>query len=319
VRERGHLLAAFVADDELTLEGLLAALPRFLPDHRVLSVPAWDSLPYDRARPSRRVTGTRVAALAALVEAQDQPVLVLTTPEALPQRVPPAKRVRERSVRLAAGDELDPEWLRATLVAFGYVFDDRVDEPGEAAIRAGAVDIHPAGQSNPVRLELDQGRIAVIRLFDPLSQRGTSDSGPVRLLPASEAFTVPGETELDQSAPVAERLLPDGRLASLFDFLPGAALGLMQDSEDRIAGWLGLVRDSYQASLDAVHAGHPAPLLPDDLVLDRGGGGGRTGAPRPYPFHRARRAERAGSATCPRGASGRGVAAGRRGGGSVRR
>ena len=107
----------------------MAALPRCLPDHRVLSVPAWDTLPYDRARPSRRVTGTRVASLASLVEAHDQPILVLTTPEALPQRVPPAERMRERSVWLAAGDELDPEWLRATLVAFGYVFDERVDEP----------------------------------------------------------------------------------------------------------------------------------------------------------------------------------------------
>jgi transcription-repair coupling factor (superfamily II helicase) len=266
VSQGNQLLAGFVADDESSLENLLTALPRFLPDHRVLSLPAWDSLPYDRARPSRRVTGTRVASLASLVEAHDQPILVLTTPEALPQRVPPAERVRERAVRLAAGDELDSEWLRATLVAFGYVFDERVDEPGEAAIRAGAVDIHPAGQSNPVRLELDQGRIVAIRLFDPVSQRGTCDSGPIRLLPASEAFTVPGETEIDQSAPAAERLLPDGPLASLFDFLPGAALGLMQDTEDRIAGWLGLVRDSYAAELNAV-AGHRAPPPPDELFL----------------------------------------------------
>ena len=54
---------------------------------------------------------------SAMMEPCD-PILVLTTPEALPQRVPPAERVRERSVRLAAGDELDPEWLRATLVDF---------------------------------------------------------------------------------------------------------------------------------------------------------------------------------------------------------
>jgi transcription-repair coupling factor (superfamily II helicase) len=175
--------------------------------------------------------------------------------------------VRERWVRLAAGDELDPKWLRATLVAFGYVFDERVDEPGEAAIRAGAIDIHPAGQSNPVRLELDQGRIEAIRLFDALSRRGTCDSGPIRLFPASEAFTVPGETEMDQSVQAAERLLPDGPLANLFNFLPKAALGLMWDTEDRIAAWLGLVRDSYAAGLDAVRAGHPPPPPPDELFL----------------------------------------------------
>jgi transcription-repair coupling factor (superfamily II helicase) len=62
-------------------------------------------------------------------------------------------------------------------------------------------------------------------------------------------------------------MLPDGPLASLFDFLPGAAFGLMQDAEDRIAGWLGLVRDSYAAGLDAVGAGHRAPPPPDELFL----------------------------------------------------
>ena len=97
---------------------------------------------------------------------------MLTTPEALPQRVPPAERLRERSVRLAAGNDLVPDWLRATLEAFGYVFDERVDEPGEATLRPGAVDIHPAGQNDPMRPELDDGRIAAIRLFDPLTQRG---------------------------------------------------------------------------------------------------------------------------------------------------
>ena len=265
VIEGAQDLAAFVAADEPMLQALVAALPAFLPTHRILPVPAWDSLPYDRAHPSRRATGMRVASLAWLADARNQPALVLTTPEALPQRVPPAERLRERSVRLAAGDDLDPDWLRATLEAFGYLFDERVDEPGEAAIRPGAIDIHPAGQDEPVRLELDEGRIADIRLFDPLTQRGLRSSGPVHLLPVSEAFTVPGET--DQMPRVAERLLPEGPLASLFDLLPGATIGLMQDTEDRIADWLLLVRDSYAVALEAMHAGDPAPPAPDDLFL----------------------------------------------------
>jgi transcription-repair coupling factor (superfamily II helicase) len=267
VVEGGYPMAAFVAADELILESLVAALPTFLPDYRILAVPAWDSLPYDRARPSRRVTGTRIASLTWLADAHDQSALVLTTPEALPQRVPPAERLRERSVRLAAGDDLDPDWLRATLEAFGYVFDERVDEPGEAAIRSGAVDIHPAGQNDPVRLELDGGRIAAIRLFDPLTQRSTRNSGPIRLLPASEAFTVPGEPDTGQSARAAERLLPDGPLVSLFNLIPGAPIGLMEDTEDRVADWLALARDSYTVALNAVRAGHRAPPAPDELFL----------------------------------------------------
>jgi transcription-repair coupling factor (superfamily II helicase) len=267
VRSNRQEPAVFVASDDATLNGLLGALPIFLPDHRILALPAWDSLPYDRTRPSRPNTGTRVASLAWLADAHDQPALVLTTPEALPQRIPLPERLRERSVRLTTGDQLDPAWLRATLEAFGYALEERVDGPGEAALRPGAVDIFPAGQTDPVRLELDEGRIVAIRPFDPLTQRGTGDSGPLHLLPASEAFTVPGEADPAALTRTAERLLPDGALASLFDLIPGAALGLMQDTEDRIADWYALIRESYAVALDAVRAGHQAPPVPDTLFL----------------------------------------------------
>ncbi|MFL5254894.1 MAG: hypothetical protein ACJ8AI_18775 [Rhodopila sp.] len=228
-----------MAADDVTLEALTEALPVFLPDHRVLALPAWDALPYDHARPSRRVTGTRVASLSWLAETHAQTAVVVTTPEALVQRIPPADRLADRAVTLAVDDEVDPAWLHATLEAFGYVFDERVDEPGEAAIRPGAVDIHPAGANTPVRLELDAGRIVSIRLFDPLSQRSDADAGPIRLLPASEAFTVPGETMR------TERLLPEGPLSSLFELLPRATIAAMAGVDERIDDWLALVRDSY--------------------------------------------------------------------------
>ena len=41
--------------DDMTLDRLSAVMPVFLPDHRILPLPAWDSLPYDRVRPSRAI------------------------------------------------------------------------------------------------------------------------------------------------------------------------------------------------------------------------------------------------------------------------
>ena len=52
VVEGGFPMAVFVAADELILESLVAALSTFLPNHRILAVPAWNSLPYyGAARP----------------------------------------------------------------------------------------------------------------------------------------------------------------------------------------------------------------------------------------------------------------------------
>ncbi|HEX2942526.1 MAG TPA: DEAD/DEAH box helicase, partial [Rhodopila sp.] len=187
-----------------------------------------------------------------------------TTPEALLQRVPPMPRVRERAVTVTAGQTLDADWLRDTLLAFGYGFDDRVDEPGEAAIRGGTIDIHPAGANAPLRLELDDGRVVAIRQFDPASQRSLADVQTALLLPTTEAFTVPGESLPDSPAEAREQLLPDGDLATIFDYLPGAAFALTEGAEDRLDIWAGLIQDSFQA---ARTAGTANLLPPDRLYL----------------------------------------------------
>jgi transcription-repair coupling factor (superfamily II helicase) len=255
-------VAVFIAADETMLQTLVRVMPAFVPDRRVLALPAWDNLPYDRARPSRQATGTRVATLAWLAADRDRPALVLTTPEALLQRVPPPDRVQDRAIPLRVGQALDPAWLRDTLLAFGYRFDDQVDEPGEAALHGATIDIHPAGTDAPLRLELADGRIAALRWFDPLTQRSAAETDRVRLLPTSEAFTVPGEALPDPAAP--ERLLPEGDLATLFDHVPDAAWGMVETADSRCASWLEVVHDAWAV---AHIAPGPPPAPPAALYL----------------------------------------------------
>jgi transcription-repair coupling factor (superfamily II helicase) len=146
--------AVFVATDDAMLRVLAAALRAFLPKRPIHVLPAWDTPPYDRSQPPRSVTGQRVATLAWLAEHQERAALVLTTPESLLQRIPPADRLLERSVRLATGQPVDIDWLAATLAAFGYELVERVSEPGDAAIHQSTVDIFPGGAVAPLRLEM---------------------------------------------------------------------------------------------------------------------------------------------------------------------
>ncbi len=63
------------------------------------------------------------------------------------------------------------------------------------------------------------------------------------LLPATEGFAVPGE----RIGAVAERLLPEGALETLFDALPGAAISLEAAAEERVADWLATIADGWEA------------------------------------------------------------------------
>jgi len=49
-------IAVFVAHDDATLRLLARTMPILSPERRVLALPGWDNLPYDRSRPSRQAT-----------------------------------------------------------------------------------------------------------------------------------------------------------------------------------------------------------------------------------------------------------------------
>src|SRR5918997_6162757 len=79
--------AVVVAADEAAMRALADTVPVFAPEVQVLTFPAWDCLPYDRASPALRVMAERLATLNALQEKQDKPQLLVTTASAANQRL----------------------------------------------------------------------------------------------------------------------------------------------------------------------------------------------------------------------------------------
>jgi transcription-repair coupling factor (superfamily II helicase) len=81
--------------------------------------------------------GRRMAALRRLAERGNAPCLVVATPDALLQRVPPREVVSGAGLELAVGDALDLGGLSAALRRTGYGLDDRVDEAARSPSGAG--------------------------------------------------------------------------------------------------------------------------------------------------------------------------------------
>ena len=55
--------AVVIAADEAAMRALAETVPIFAPEVEVLTLPAWDCLPYDRASPALRVMAERLATL----------------------------------------------------------------------------------------------------------------------------------------------------------------------------------------------------------------------------------------------------------------
>ena len=258
-----------VASSESRADQLARALRSLAPDANVILFPPWDCLPYDRASPSREVMGRRIEALAGFAES-NAPSLVITTPSALLQRVPPRGLWRRTRLLLRIGDALDLEQVETALSRIGYVLDERVDEVGEAAIRGQVIDVFPAGAEYPVRIEHADGRITAIRAYDAATQLTTEELPEVTLLPASECVAM--EAESFERAPGIEHRLPDlyPHLDSLFDYLPDAALTLDLRAEDRLRTAVAQIADAFESRsrLKPERMQGSRPVEPRRLYLD---------------------------------------------------
>jgi transcription-repair coupling factor (superfamily II helicase) len=287
--EAGAAGLIHVARSETRADRLARAARGLMPDLEVLVFPPWDCLPYDRASPSRDVMGRRLAVLRRLIDRADsgssRPCLVVTTIEGMTQRLPSRTVLRDggASFALAVGGDLRRDAFEDFLRRTGYVVDDRVDEPGEAAIRGEVIDLYPAGDALPCRIDHDDGRrVAGIRRYDPATQRTVAEIDRLVVAPASEVLLPPAAEEGEPAPehyPGIEHELPRfyHPLELLFDYLPDADLVLEPEIDDRRAARFEQIADAHEGRRSlpvserhrAVHIVPPAHLYIDEVEWRR--------------------------------------------------
>ena len=293
-----------VARDDARLARLAEGLAFFAPELRVLRLPAWDCLPYDRVSPVSEIVAERVDTMARLAggdAAAEGPTVVLTTVSAALQRLPPRAVWREASFDAAPGDTVDLDRLTAFLVRNGYQRAGTVREPGEFTIRGGIVDLFPPGPDRPVRLDLFGDTLEGIRSFDAGTQRTTGALDRIALSPISEIaldppsigrfraayrelFGAGSEDPLYQAVSEGrkqigmEHWLPlfHETLETVFDYLPDAMVTLEHRIDAARDARLEMIADYYDARRTFLETGRSGadrappyrPLPPDRLYLD---------------------------------------------------
>jgi len=174
-----------IARDARELDQLRSELSFFLGSARAIHVlPDWEVLPYDLFSPHPDIISERLAALAELPRLKSG--VLLAAADTLGQRIAPRGYVDGRTFNLAVGDKLSIEPLRARLVESGYASVSQVSAPGEFALRGSLFDVFPMGAETPLRVDLFDDEIEVIRGFDPDTQRSGDSLKQVRLLPGRE-------------------------------------------------------------------------------------------------------------------------------------
>ncbi len=305
--------AVFVAPDGAAMQAVADSAGFFAPELEVLTFPAWDCLPYDRASPALSISARRLATLHRLQGKASGPQLVVTTINALLQRVLTPFRIRENVRLLKPGMEIGRENLIALLQRQGYSRTDTVADAGEFAMRGSIFDIFPSGLEAGLRLDFFGDELETLRLFDPNTQRSTGPVDAHLLLPASEALLDEDSVKrfrsryrelfganatsdpLYQAVSDGRRLagmehwlpLLEDRLVTLFDHLGKEDLIVIDSAAQGAADErLGDIADYFAARSDTSGKapGSYRPLEPASLYLSREE---LDAALRDHPVHRA--------------------------------
>jgi len=216
-------------------------------ERTVLPFPSTEVDPYRGLAPHLRIASARARALHAMAAGQAH-VVVASAPALLP-KVSPPDAVRALALDLTPGDDVDTQRLAETLVDAGFTRQDPVDDHGEFCIRGGVVDIFPAGDDLPARLELVGDTIEAIRRYDPETQRSVEAVERLRVVP------------------LRDDLGDAGSRVPLFQYLTGARRPVVvsiepDDIRERVEKQLAQYADSHAAARAAAENARAVALYP---------------------------------------------------------
>ena len=184
---KGSILV--VASGEMEAGIVLDDLVSLLPGVSVQPFPVWQLLPYQVLAHSNEVLAQRLRVLEKLSDGE--PMVVVTSVEALLRRLTPPEIFRGARVKLSLGQQVDLAKLRLNLVELGYERVDLVEGRGQFSSRGGIVDIYPMTEDLPVRIEFFDDEVDSIRHFEVDNQRSLDKLNDISISPCRELIVNP--------------------------------------------------------------------------------------------------------------------------------
>ena len=272
---------------------------RFFLDQKDVPVwlfPPYNILPFKFLSYHNQTAGHRIRVLHQLMEAEVPPVVV-TTVDALLQKIVPRKELGRYAELMIAEEELDRGFLVDKLISGGYSKTAIVEEFGDFSVRGGIIDVFSPLYDDPLRIEFFGDLVESLRFFSAANQRKIKDIQEAIILPARELILdkeyMPHiisnirslSNELDVPVSHARKIIDSirhdedltgleslisvfyPRLDTLFDYIPSDALivtvdpgeleKVARETEQRLY-------NNYNASRDEKRLCVPPP----DLYLD---------------------------------------------------
>lgn len=125
----------------------------------------------------------RSAALSRIMQSNTELSIIVTYPEAVLEKVPASKSVKESILTLQKGQEISYDDINRLLTDRGFEKVDFVSSPGQYAVRGSVIDIFSYSFNCPYRLSFFGDEIEEISVFDTNTQLSQAKVDSVDILP----------------------------------------------------------------------------------------------------------------------------------------
>ena len=152
----------------------------------VLLFPPYNDSLFKFVSYQNETAATRINTLYKIA-GSDTPPVIVTTPEALFQKLIPKQKLLDFAELVMEGEETDRERFLEKLVSGGYSRSMIVEESGDYCVRGGIIDIFTPSYPDPLRIEFLGDMVESIRFFSASNQRTLRNITEAVILPAREA------------------------------------------------------------------------------------------------------------------------------------
>ena len=164
---------------------------------------------YGQKDDASEILRTEVLSRLTTVTPDAQTLVIVTSADALAEKVVSKSSLEDKSIRISVGETLDREELQSLLLELGFNRVDYVYEPGQFALRGSILDVFSFSSEYPFRLDFFGDDIDSIRQFSVDTQLSTEKKDSVVVVP-----------DMDKM---------EGAQVSLMDFLPADTVLAVKD------------------------------------------------------------------------------------------
>ena len=195
--EKPHVI---LLNDKEEAAYFLNDLESLLEQDRILFFPASYKRSFHIAETDNAGILSRAEVLSRLNKSS--PVVVVTYPEAIAEKVVTRRNLELNSITLRVGEKMSTDFINEFLLHHEFENVDFVAQAGEFSVRGGIIDIYSFANELPYRIEFFGDDVESIRTFDPGTQLSVQAMNHITIIPN-----------------VQTKLLEDSR-TSFLDFIP---------------------------------------------------------------------------------------------------